>query len=270
MLRTTCLTAAAAVAAPAFGQVAGLTVEPGQSGASAEICLEPTGLGQRCDADSSSISGMVDIELDNYEMPGAISIYDFALALDGTLEYNMDWGFFVGGVDITLTGVTISYATPGIPTGPVAVDGVGDFSFPVVGAFATGTGTYAGYGLILEGLIGSGSFDLADFGELASSLAGNVAVSGGQITLTGSQVFSNSGEIQGVAATIDGSATIVATGEVPPCPGDFNGDGTVNTQDVLAFLNAWTANDADADCTGDGTINTQDVLCFLNAWTTGC
>ena len=26
----------------------------------------------------------------------------------------------------------------------------------------------------------------------------------------------------------------------PPCPGDFNGDGIVNTLDVLAFLNAWT------------------------------
>lgn len=27
----------------------------------------------------------------------------------------------------------------------------------------------------------------------------------------------------------------------PPCPGDFNGDGLVNTLDVLEFLNAWTA-----------------------------
>lgn len=54
------------------------------------------------------------------------------------------------------------------------------------------------------------------------------------------------------------------------CPGDFNGDCVVNTQDVLAFLNAWNAGDPSADCTGDGVINTQDVLCFLNAWTAGC
>ena len=26
-----------------------------------------------------------------------------------------------------------------------------------------------------------------------------------------------------------------------PCPADFNGDGVVNTQDVLRFLNAWVA-----------------------------
>jgi hypothetical protein len=54
------------------------------------------------------------------------------------------------------------------------------------------------------------------------------------------------------------------------CPPDFNGDGTVNTQDVLAFLNAWTAGDSRADFNGDGDINTLDVLAFLNAWSAGC
>jgi plastocyanin len=54
------------------------------------------------------------------------------------------------------------------------------------------------------------------------------------------------------------------------CAADFNGDGTVNTQDVLAFLNAWNARDPRSDFNGDGNINTQDVLAFLNAWTAGC
>ena len=54
------------------------------------------------------------------------------------------------------------------------------------------------------------------------------------------------------------------------CPADFNQDLNVNTQDVLAFLNAWTAGEASADFNGDGTVNTQDVLAFLNAWTSGC
>ena len=55
-----------------------------------------------------------------------------------------------------------------------------------------------------------------------------------------------------------------------PCYADFNGDGTVDTRDVLAFLNAWTADDPRADFTGDGEINTLDVLAFLNAWSAGC
>jgi hypothetical protein len=61
------------------------------------------------------------------------------------------------------------------------------------------------------------------------------------------------------------------SGVVPSgCPADFNGDGTVNTQDVLAFLNAWVAGDASADFNGDGSVNTLDVLAFLNAWGAGC
>ncbi|QKK06931.1 MAG: hypothetical protein HND58_01330 [Planctomycetota bacterium] len=54
------------------------------------------------------------------------------------------------------------------------------------------------------------------------------------------------------------------------CPADANGDGVVNTQDVLVFLNAWVAQDGSADFNGDGTVNTQDVLAFLNAWVAGC
>ncbi|HZW08993.1 MAG TPA: GC-type dockerin domain-anchored protein [Phycisphaerales bacterium] len=54
------------------------------------------------------------------------------------------------------------------------------------------------------------------------------------------------------------------------CPGDFNGDGEVNTLDVLAFLNAWNAGDDSGDFNDDGVNNTLDVLAFLNAWNAGC
>lgn len=61
---------------------------------------------------------------------------------------------------------------------------------------------------------------------------------------------------------------VVRLGE--PCAADFNGDGTADTQDVSAFLNAWTAGDASADANGDGEVNTLDVSAFLNAWVAGC
>ncbi|MBK7403106.1 MAG: hypothetical protein IPJ41_00385 [Phycisphaerales bacterium] len=61
------------------------------------------------------------------------------------------------------------------------------------------------------------------------------------------------------------------------CAADWNGDGTVNTQDFIAYLNDWNAQrGADcsggcaADLTGDGAVNTQDFLLFLNLWTAGC
>ena len=67
---------------------------------------------------------------------------------------------------------------------------------------------------------------------------------------------------------LDASTTL--TVEVGYCPADFNQDGSVNTIDVLAFLNAWAAGDASADFNGDGRVNTIDVLAFLNAWAAGC
>ncbi len=56
----------------------------------------------------------------------------------------------------------------------------------------------------------------------------------------------------------------------PPCRADFNGDTAVNSLDVLAFLNAYAANDPKADFNGDTVINSLDVLVFLNAYTEGC
>ncbi len=63
---------------------------------------------------------------------------------------------------------------------------------------------------------------------------------------------------------------MVTDGLCNDCVADFNGDGDVNTQDVLAFLNAWNAGDMSADINGDGEVNTQDVLAFLNLWNAGC
>jgi len=54
------------------------------------------------------------------------------------------------------------------------------------------------------------------------------------------------------------------------CLADFNGDGSVNTIDVLAFLNAWSTGDSSADINGDGVVDTLDVLAFLNLWSAGC
>lgn len=73
-------------------------------------------------------------------------------------------------------------------------------------------------------------------------------------------------EIEGLGGS--NAAGIVFTDA--PCPPDFNGDGHVNTQDFIAFLNAWVDGDSRADFNGDGQINTQDFIAFLNAWVDGC
>ncbi len=61
---------------------------------------------------------------------------------------------------------------------------------------------------------------------------------------------------------------IIPIGGDPCAYADFNNDGSVNTQDFITYLNAWTTGDASADCNADTNINTQDFICFLNMWTT--
>jgi polyhydroxybutyrate depolymerase len=48
------------------------------------------------------------------------------------------------------------------------------------------------------------------------------------------------------------------------CPADFDGDGDVDTADLLHLLGAWGTSDGDVD--GDGDTDTADLLALLAAW----
>lgn len=52
-------------------------------------------------------------------------------------------------------------------------------------------------------------------------------------------------------------------------PGDFDWNGVVNTQDFIAYLNAWVAKDARADFDFNQRVDTVDFVAFLNAWVAG-
>jgi hypothetical protein len=79
------------------------------------------------------------------------------------------------------------------------------------------------------------------------------------------------GDLDLVTACLAYDGLAVLTNESPAsCAADFDGNGVVNTQDVLAFLNAFTSREHGADFDGNGVVDTQDVLAFLNAWVAGC
>lgn len=54
------------------------------------------------------------------------------------------------------------------------------------------------------------------------------------------------------------------------CPADVNGDGIANTQDFIAFLDAWANSDPLADWDENGLIDTRDFVAYLNDWAAGC
>jgi hypothetical protein len=56
----------------------------------------------------------------------------------------------------------------------------------------------------------------------------------------------------------------------PTCVADMNGDGQVNVQDFLLFLQLFSAGDSRADVNGTGDINVQDYLAYLQLYSAGC
>ena len=66
-----------------------------------------------------------------------------------------------------------------------------------------------------------------------------------------------------------GSAYIFALG-CETCPADLNNDGTVDTQDFVAFLGAWSGGDPLADWDENGILDTRDFVAYLGDWSAGC
>jgi hypothetical protein len=72
----------------------------------------------------------------------------------------------------------------------------------------------------------------------------------------------------GCGGTSSGVATLTVEGGC--CPGDFNNDDVLNSQDFFDFLTAFFAGAAAADFNEDTVVNSQDFFDFLTAFFAGC
>jgi hypothetical protein len=68
----------------------------------------------------------------------------------------------------------------------------------------------------------------------------------------------------------DGAGTCPGQGPGSCGPGDWNEDGVIDFNDLLAFLNDYNAQTECSDVNGDGTVDFNDLLEFLNRYNAGC
>jgi hypothetical protein len=85
----------------------------------------------------------------------------------------------------------------------------------------------------------------------------------------------NANEIDDLVDIVLGNASDSNGNGVPDsceslCLGDFNNDGGVDGDDVIAFFSAWDAGIITADVNQDGGVDGDDVIAFFNAWDSGC
>ena len=83
------------------------------------------------------------------------------------------------------------------------------------------------------------------------------------------------GEYDCVVSNACGSTTswardLIINGFCQLCEADFNGDGSVNSQDFFDFVAAFFGTGPSADFNHDGVVNSQDFFDFVSAFFVGC
>ena len=80
-------------------------------------------------------------------------------------------------------------------------------------------------------------------------------------------VASDLNESSRVEAAIDNVHMELIDCSTQPCPGDIDGDGTVDTNEILAVLGAWGPCDGcPEDVTGDGHVGVDDLLLLVGSF----
>ncbi|MFQ5415251.1 MAG: dockerin type I domain-containing protein [Phycisphaerae bacterium] len=251
-------------------------VDESASVVSVELCLLGT-----CDADTSGVAGSWTIALDDPEAPSAITLHDFDLAFVDTIDLSITitvFGVPVGGLDVTGTGLSMRYATPGTPSGPVAiVDGV--FAFSGVSVDVDGVIEYDATGTVCalfksSGVPCSATLDLGAAGPQPADLAGAIEVESGVATITVDPTVEvplnpDTPEV----GTLSVSGTVTGHGDVPlKGDGDWDGDGDVDMRDFGGLQVCFGGGPLDDACArldfdADGSIDAVDFAGLFEALT---
>ncbi|MCB9846049.1 MAG: hypothetical protein H6811_08700 [Phycisphaeraceae bacterium] len=228
------------------------------------------------DSDSSPVSGVVTVSLDDADAPSLIELHNFELLLTQSIDLDINAGI-LGRITATGTSMSVEYATPGETTGPAAIEG-GAFLFENVPVLSKGVISYNATGAICAllqgaGLQCSGTFNLLDAGaQIVPEFGGTIGVAGGVVTLSNTFAFETPLDPLNPglgSVSIDGSITGSAEAPVD-CPADIDGDGDADGDDFFAYLDLFVAGDPGADLDGDGDRDADDFFLYLDSFAAGC
>lgn len=108
------------------------------------------------------------------------------------------------------------------------------------------------------------SFDMSGVGTSSLAVSNFILGSHPSTLRFRARAINNCGSIESAAA-------IVTINDCPPaCLADFNRDGGVDGDDVIAFFAAWDAASSLADTNLDGGVDGDDVILFFSRWDSGC
>ena len=226
--------AVASLGIPVLAAPFAVQIDPAQSALTFQLCVAG-----RCDDDVSSVTGTATIALDCVDFPAGISLHDFHMYLTSNPHIYISWSF-LGSLTADATNVSIHYAYPGAPMGPVPIGG-GAFLFSTVPATSQGTLTYHAVGIPCTALGAAGypcddTRNLADEGISTSDWNGSLTSANRTVSLTTAvdtttPLDPNNPSLgyMRVYGTVHGSAY------VPRPLGDVDGDGDVDFLDFTYF-----------------------------------
>ncbi len=252
------------------------------------------GGGVLSDADTSSLSGFLRIDLDSVSAPGQTGLHAFRLVVDDDLHLQ-DSAFLVGGFTATISDAVFYFVPP--PPQPASIGPGGEVAFADVTSAAEGTAAYTVTGAactLLGGQPCTDTIDLADSDPTQiESFEGVLTIEGGVVTFTATFSMAmpldpdnpSNGTLsvdsvvvaRGIACAVD-----ITGSSSPSSPSYLVPDGIVDAEDFFAFLGLFAAGDPGADISGssspasqdymvpDGVIDAEDFFTFLSLFAAGC
>ncbi|MEI8191642.1 MAG: hypothetical protein WCI75_18160, partial [candidate division NC10 bacterium] len=174
--------AAASLGIPVLAAPFAVQIDQAQSTLTFQLCVAGS-----CDTDTSPVTGTATIALDCVDFPADISLHDFHLYLTTNPHIYISWSF-LGSLTADANSVSIHYAYPGAPLGPVPIN-TGAFLFTAVPATSQGTLTYHATGIPCAALQNAGYLctdarNLADEGISTSDWNGTLTSANRTVTLT--------------------------------------------------------------------------------------